>query len=334
MKVMLLQLDGKMPNCALMRLASHHKKDLVAFDRAPTVESILRDDWSPYDRIYASLIFERTRPVAEALLARYPQAIVGGTGYSLTSKLEDFGVTTTEQDYSIYPLFQDSIGFSQRGCRLNCSFCVVPRKEGKVSEERSIYQIWRGHPYPRHIVLLDNDFFGQPRWRDRIAEMRQGDFRVSFNQGINCRMINDESAEAIASVLYYDDQFQEKRIYTAWDSLPDEKVLFRGLEALVRHGISPRQIMVYMLIGFWPGETAEDRDYRRSRLREFGAIPYPMPFVRPPHKNCSCQTCEFGRELVGFQRWVSGAYDKRFSWAHWQKAGCRPENLHKYPQET
>ena len=37
--------------------------------------------------------------------------------------------------------------------------------------------------------------------------------------------------------------------------------------------------MVYILIGDWPGETSLDREYRRQRLREFGARPYPMPFV-------------------------------------------------------
>jgi tRNA A37 methylthiotransferase MiaB len=48
------------------------------------------------------------------------------------SSLESHGILTLEQDYTIYPRFQQSIGFTQRGCRLNCSFCVVPQKEGKV----------------------------------------------------------------------------------------------------------------------------------------------------------------------------------------------------------
>jgi hypothetical protein len=138
---------------------------------------------------------------------------------------------------------------------------------------------------------------------------------VSFNQGINCRMITDEAAAAIASVRYYDDDFKRRRLYTAWDNLKDEERLFAGLGALTKYGVKPDQIMVYMLIGYWPGETAQERDYRRRRLREFGCRPYPMPFVRT-------------RERVGFQRWVVGAYDKRFSWDHWQAADYRPERLH------
>jgi hypothetical protein len=41
-----------------------------------------------------------------------------------------------------------------------------------------------------------------------------------------------------------------------------------------------------------------------------------MPFVR-------------NKELVGFQRWCIGAYDKRFPWPEWKAANYRPENLDK-----
>lgn len=299
-----------------MRIAAHHREagDNVELRYAPRPDSVQKRLWDKHDRVYASLIFERTRPVADALLREYPSAIVGGTGWDVTSTLEDHGITTLKQDYSIYPAFRQSIGFSQRGCRLRCSFCVVPRKEGMVRDEQSIADIWRGPGHPKEIVLLDNDFFGAPSWKDRIAEIRGGGFRVSFNQGINARMLTDETAKAIASVDYRDDSMKVRRIYTAWDNAKDEERLFTGLNALVRHGVKPDHIMVYMLIGYWPGETHENRDHRRARLREFGARPYPMPFVR-------------NSELVGFQRWVIGAYDKRISWGAWSNARYRPEKL-------
>ena len=137
---------------------------------------------------------------------------------------------------------------------------------------------------------------------------------MSFNQGINARMLNDETAAAIASVRYSDDGFKVRRIYTAWDNRKDEKRLFRGLEALVRHGVKPDHIMVYILIGYWPGETVNDWLYRQKQLRAFGARPYPMPYVR-------------NKETVGFQRWVIGAYDKRVTWADWVAAGYEPRKL-------
>lgn len=188
-------------------------------------------------------------------------------------------------------------------------------KEGKARHEQSILDIWRGDPWPRELVLLDNDFFGQPDWQGQVSALRDGKFKVSFTQGINARLISDEAAEAIASLDYRNDSMDTKRIYTAWDNRKDEDRLFAGLNRLVKYGVKPDHIMVFILVGYWAGETAEDRDYRRQRLRDFGARPYPMPFVRTP-------------ELVGFQRWVVGAYDKRITWASWADNGYRPEGLH------
>ena len=111
-----------------------------------------------------------------------------------------------------------------------------------------------------------------------------------------------------------DDGFRARRIYTAWDNRKDEARLFRGLDLLVAAGVKPDHIMVYMLIGYWPGETHDDREHRRQRLREFGARPYPMPFQRTP-------------ELLGFQRWVIGAYDKTIPWDEWQRARANPRKL-------
>ena len=164
------------------------------------------------------------------------------------------------------------------------------------------------------LVLLDNDLFGNPQHEHVIGAIVDGRFKVNFCQGINARMLSDNAAAAIASTDYRDTNMKTRRIYTAWDSRKDERVLFRGLEALVRYGVRPRHIMVYVLIGYWPGETHEDRDHRRRRLREFGALPYPMPYRRTP-------------ELVGFQRWVIGAYDKRIPWRDWAGARFSPRQL-------
>lgn len=316
-RILLAQLDGTGPNLALMRLAAHHRAagDSVELRRTPTVGAVERRLGDDFDRVYASTIFTKSRPIAERLLRVYPGAVIGGTGWDFATTLESVGVPTAGTlDYSDYPTHPESVGFTQRGCRLNCPFCVVPRKEGRPRHENTIAGIWRGEPWPRWVLLLDNDFFGGPHWRDRIDELRAGRFRVCFNQGINARMLTDEAAAAIASVDYRDKAFKERRVYTAWDNLPDEGKLFRGLESLVRYGVKPDHIMVYILVGFWPGETAADREYRRRRLREFGARPYPMPFVKTD-------------ELRGFQRWVVGAYDKRVPWADWVRAGYEPRRL-------
>jgi hypothetical protein len=318
-RVLLLQLDGKLPNLALMRIAAHHRErgNELELRQGAQFGGLFDQE---FDCVYGSAIFERTRPLACRALATYPHAVIGGTGWDVPRTIEDIGITTAHVDYSIYPGYRHSIGFTQRGCRLRCPFCVVPQKEGRVRAAGSIVDIWRREPWPREIVLLDNDFFGNPEWRDRLQEIRDGGFKVCFTQGINARIITPEQAEKIASVDYRDSNMNERRLYTAWDSLGDERRFFAGLELLCRNGVRPRHLLVYMLIGFAPDESHHDRDHRRRKLREFGALPYPMPYRRTP-------------ELVGFQRWVIGAYDKRVSWEDWRAANYQPRQLRSVPVE-
>jgi hypothetical protein len=334
-KVLLAQLDGSLPNVALMRIAAHHRSmgDECELRCGSDVELTL---WDDFDRVYASAIFRKTIPTMERLKRIYPDAIIGGTAIDpprhgelvplspiisqTYTELESKGIGETLRDYSIYPRERRSMGFTQRGCSLNCSFCRMQDREGPPQSVATIVDLWRGESYPRELLLFDNDFFGQAEWRQRIAEIRDGGFKVSFSQGINARFLTDEAAEAIASIDYRDDAMKAKRIYTAWDNLKDEERLFAGLNRLVKYGVKPDHIMVYILIGYWPGETEAEREHRRARLRDFGARPYPMPFVRTP-------------ELVGFQRYVIGAYDKprsdgsHISWEAWKAANYRPENL-------
>jgi hypothetical protein len=346
-RVMLCQLDGDLPNIALMRLATHCRL------RGDEIDYRFGANFQPGlfsaepDAVYASAIFRKTIPLAERLRKRYPNAVMGGTGVDPARKGElvplspavastvvtleslgiDIGEGAADLDYSMFPNYKASLGFTQRGCRKKCSFCAVPTKEPKLIGIQNVWQIWRGDPYPRHLHLLDNDFFGGPNWRDRIREIHDGGFRVSFNQGINARFLTDESAEAIASVDYRADDMSVKRIYTAWDNLPEEDILMGGLERLVRYGAKPDHIMVYILCGYWPSDKDFPTwDRRRKLLRDFGARPYPMPFVRTP-------------KLVGFQRWVVGAYDKPskrwptgIPWEVWEANNYRAEGLDPDPE--
>lgn len=300
--IRLTQIDGSLPNLALMKLSHYHKAKghKVCFER-----SVVRSLYEPeYDKVYGSAIFSTSKKKVDLFRQQFPNALIGGTGTgNMTMTVESFlGIDTYEHyDYSIYPDFQASLGFSQRGCRLRCKFCVVPEKEGKVKGINTIADIYRGEPYPKHIILLDNDFFGQPHWRELSQEIIDGDYKVSFNQGINVRLIHQEGAEYLAQMRYMDDQFKKKRIYTAWDNRRDEDIFTKGINTLIGAGVRPAHIMVYMLCGYWPNETFDDVYYRFQRMVNMGLMPYPMVYGNDP-------------QLKKFQRWVIRRYYQLTSW--------------------
>lgn len=328
MIVRLTQIDGALPNLALMKLAHWHK---AQGDTVNVTRHIEPDMFEPaYDRVYGSAIFSFSGARIDRFTKAWPTAILGGTGSFSTATVEaTIGVDEYEHfDYEGWPDFKESIGFTQRGCRLKCKFCVVPKKEGKNRSVNTIADIWRGEPYPKKIHLLDNDFFGQAEWRDRIAEIRDGGFKVCISQGVNVRLIDDEACEALATIEYRNTKFNERRLYTAWDNLRDEKVFFVGVDRLERAGIPPKHLMAYMLVNYDPLDTWERLWHRFTRMVERGIQPYPMVFNRDTAP----------KKIRDFQRWViTGLYravpfeDYRSSSA---ASGLSPEALGQMEMET
>jgi len=315
MKIRLTQIDGKLPNLALMKLSHWHKSkgDNVFFERG-----ITKNIFEPnYDIVYGSTIFTSSEKKVQLFRREFPNAIVGGSGID---QLTPFGQQTIVEhfigcgeyeyenyDYSIYPEFKHSIGFTQRGCRLRCGFCGVPNKEGKNRVVNTIQDLWR-EGTEKKIHLLDNDFFGQAEWRERSQEILDGGFKVCFNQGINVRLIHKEGAEMLVNMKYMDDGFKTKRLYTAWDNRKDEVIFNKGINILLDAGIKANNIMVYMLCGYWKNETWEDIFFRFNRMIEIGLMPYPMIYM--PNDGSDIPK----PDLKKFQRWVIRRYYQFIDW--------------------
>jgi hypothetical protein len=324
MNVRLVQLDGALPNLALMKLAHWHRAqgDVVHLTRhvTPTLFE------SQYDRVYGSSIFVNlpgSYDRREAFKQQWPDGVIGGTGTTNMGSIEDvIGTEWSGLDYQDYPDFDASIGFTQRGCRLSCGFCVVPKKEGKNRSVATVHQIWRGDPWPKKLHLLDNDFFGNPDWRQRVQEIREGKFRVCISQGINTRLINDEAAEALATIEYRNTRFNERKLYTAWDNLGDEKRFFDGVDRLERAGIPGKHLMAYMLIGYDITETWERIWHRFNRMVERGIEPYPMVYDRKR------------KDLLCFQRWVITGLYRIVPWEEYRRSTKSAESVAALPRSS
>lgn len=296
--VRITQIDGALPNLALMKLARWHRE---RGDHVTLTRSIAPDLFEPVpDRVYGSAIFKFSEERLARFREQWPAAIVGGTGSGNPVTVEEVIGLDPYEHYDYEGTGVDySIGFTQRGCRLKCKFCVVPTKEGKNRSVNTIADIWRGEPWPKKLHLLDNDFFGQPeeQWRARVEEIVEGGFKVCMSQGINVRLLNEQAAAALVRMEYRNTDFTRRRLYTAWDNLGDEKVFFRGVDMLEAAGIPPKHLMAYMLVGFDKRETWEAIWHRFNRMVARGILPYPMVFDRAR------------KDLTAFQRWViTGLY--------------------------
>lgn len=77
MNVRLTQLDGKLPNLALMRLSAFHKArgDAVFYSRSP----LRQMDEPEYGAVYGSAIFAFTADRVARMRAEFPDALIGGS---------------------------------------------------------------------------------------------------------------------------------------------------------------------------------------------------------------------------------------------------------------
>lgn len=264
MRIGIYDVDSKIPNLALMKLSRYHK------DKGDQVEMFAPLFRNEYDRVYASKVFS----FSDGSLID-SDMIIGGTGIDSSIELPK-EIESLQPDYSLYN-YPHNIGFTMRGCRLKCSFCVVPEKEGAPKSNNTIEEIWQQRNSD-FIVLLDNDFFGNPLWQDRIEEMQRHNLRVNFSQGLNIRNLRPEQAAAIASVKFSNINRTARQVHFAWDDPRHERLIHKGIDCAVANGIKCKEMAFYVLIGYH--STPEEDLHRVETLRGYGCDPFVMPYNR------------------------------------------------------
>jgi len=260
MRIALIQVDGKQPNLALMKLSAWHKAQGDGVDVSP-VPGVY------YNRAYRAKVFDFSPEYPYHIHA--DEIIQGGTGYDLTTVLPD-EVEAIYPDYAAFGVDR-AIGYTTRGCVRKCSFCVVPQKEGLVHRVADLSDFWHGQ---ERVELLDNNLTTSPKdFEKTCLQLIDAKVRVDFSQGLDLRLITVEQAQTLRKVKLW------KQIHFAWDNVKEESEVLHGLENLRLGGFtSYHDIMVYVLIGF--DSTPEEDLHRVETLRSLRVDPFVMPFVK------------------------------------------------------
>lgn len=275
-KVLLIDVDSRIPNLALMKLSAWHKArgDEVGFNVTnPT-------------HVYASVVFKKNKHRVDGLRYYYPDAeiMVGGSGYDLAATLPA-EVERLAPDYSLYPGLDYSMGFTSRGCVRNCYFCIVPGKEGK----------YRRVQHPREFVqhdkvkLLDNNWYADRDWFFETSNwLIEHNVAVDVTQGMDIRLLTPEIAAQLKRLRWW------RPMHFAFDDMSSKEAVLRGLDILKAEGFDLKHdLNVYV---YCHDDTQYDDAVARCRiLRSRMVTAYVMCNIDQPRTP----------RMIQLQRWTA-----------------------------
>lgn len=267
----LWQVDGKMPNLALMKLSAY----LKAIGKDVYLQNV-----PDHTTAYASVIFTKNHSQVEFWLRAYPNILVGGSGWDLRALLPQ-EVENMKPDYSLYGISY-GLGFLSRGCIRKCPFCIVPEKEGYLRQVTSIDGLL--NPLSNFLVLLDNNLLALYNALAILSEIASRQLVINFNQGLDIRFVTPAIAHVLTRINYSDFLRHNRTLYFAFDDISLERQVREGIGILFDVGIPPEHLCFYVLAGFG-NQTPEDVLYRCNVLREYGIRPYVMRYRKLPELN-------------------------------------------------
>ena len=268
MRVLLIDIDSKIPNLALMKISAYHKKagDIVGLN-------FLEDP----DKAYISVIFKKNRDKAVSsafnLRLTYPNIDIdiGGPGYDLKKGLPP-EIEDSQPDYNLYPGIDYSLGFTTRGCIRRCPFCIVPIKEGRLTRVRSIEEIH--NPAHSQIKLLDNNVLADKDNFRHIAEyVINNNLKLDISQGLDARLLDEETAQLLAKIK------PMCCFVFAFDSLKYKAQVLRAIQLLKDAGVNVRGAVQFYVYcdNSQTGEYGIKSALERCQiLKEAGTNPYVM----------------------------------------------------------
>ena len=266
--ILLLDVDGRLPNFALMKLSRYFK------EQGRSVILGYRD----YRRkgpeaVYASAIFHNRVTQGHVLnLRRYygDSLTLGGSGVDINRRLPET-IEKLPPDYDLYPELGDrAIGFLTRGCIFRCAFCIVPAKEGRPRQVSDLDTLLAGR---RKLILLDDNILSHPAADDFLAEMASRDIQVNFTQTLDYRLLDRSKAGLLRHIKCSNLRFTRSVYHFSLNSNKGIKQLARKYKML---RFSPRDNVEFICMYGFNTSLAEDV----ARFRFLRSLPGAYVFVQ------------------------------------------------------
>ena len=241
MKILLIDIDSKIPNLALKKIEKYH------LDKGDTVEWNNELAQLYVDKIYVSCIFPENKHKCREWEGK---AEIGGTGYDIKKKLP-------QEIENIKPRI--NWGFTTRGCIRKCYFCFVPEKEGNIHIVGDIYDIWDRKS--KEIMIIDNNILAAPEHFFKISSQLQKEkLKVDFNQGLDHRLLTLSIAKELLKLKH----IQEIRF--AFDDINSKKTVLKALNILKEAGVKDWKTRWYIYVS--PNDNPENVYKRMCLLHE------------------------------------------------------------------
>lgn len=260
MRVLLVDVDSKIPNLALMKISAYHKNmgDTVGFNIT-----------NP-DVVYVSCLFTKNKEQSLGIRKLYPNVEIrfGGSGIN-NNKLPDL-LEFQYPDYDLYPSTY-SQGYTTRGCIRKCPWCIVQDKEGK--HERQLHAALFHDNRFKTIMIMDNNWLADKDWFFSNTDYILDEKLKIIEHGMDIRLVNKEIAYQLNQLRW------EKPMKFAFDQPRDEKAVIKGIKILNDVGIDLKhKVQFYVLVGY---NTTHEEDLHRLRLlRKQGVGAYVMQYSR------------------------------------------------------
>ena len=311
----------RFPNLVCEKISAYWK------ERGAHVDLLLDyDNFKDYDHVYISKVFTDT-PVPKRL-KETKKIHLGGTGFYF-DKAPDlpYEIEHHMPDYHLYDSWIESeiekakllsensskafdikkfriqfkeyldysIGFVTRGCFRKCGFCVN-KKYDHVFVHSPLTEFY--DKSRSKICLLDDNFFGCPKWKEILEEIIATGKQFKFKQGIDERLLTDDKAQILFNSKYDGD------FTFAFDNVSDYKIIESKLKIIHKYA-KRKSIKFYVLVGF---ESTDAKDIENAFIRielllRYGCLPYIMRFQ---NKNETPWKDSKYRELyVAIARWCN-----------------------------